>query len=157
MNTQSKALWQDCQVGHGVYVKESLFSFFSPASRTLRNPEDLGFEVLWSTHYPLRYFELQISPSQPGNFKLQRSVEIGIPHLSEKHANTDSIKVPTNRPGVPGLPLWTLYCPHSAFYYHYGNVFTRALTSSIVIHTSLNTLSESVSQNNRTHYFYLGM
>lgn len=124
MNTQSKALWQDSQVGHGVYVKESLFSFFSPASRTLRNPGDLKFEVLWSTHYPLRYFELQISPSQPGNFKLQRSVEIGIPHLSEKHANTDSIKVPTNRPGTARpspldtmlptlshlLPLWKCVC-----------------------------------------------
>lgn len=124
MNTQSKALWQDCQVGHGVYVKESLFSFFSPASRTLRNPEDLGFEVLLSIHYPLRYFELQISPSQAGNFKLQRSVEIGIPHLSEKYANTDSIKVPTNRPGAARpspldtmlptlsrlLPLWKCVC-----------------------------------------------
>lgn len=58
--------------------------------------------------------------------------------------------------GLPSLPLWTLCCPHSTIYYHYGNVFARAPTSSIVIHTSLNILSESVSQNNRTHYFYLG-
>lgn len=158
MNTQSKARWQDCQVGHGVYVKESLFSFFSPASGTLRNPGNLRvqFEVLWSTHYPLRYFELQISPSQPGNFKLQRSVEIGNPHFSEKHTNTDSIKVPTNRLGAARpSPLDTML-PTLNHLLPYGNVFARAPTSSIVIHTSLNILSDSVSQNNRTHYFYLG-
>lgn len=83
-------------------------------------------------------------------------MEIGIPHFSEKHTNTDSIKVPTNRLGAARpSPLDTML-PTLNHLLPYGNVFARAPTSSIVIHTSLNILSDSVSQNNRTHYFYLG-